>query len=55
MEDIVKYSRMIDDFAWYDKGEIFEIAKLAKLLNRDYMADIVARKKMALDSAKRTP
>lgn len=39
-----KYSRLIDDFAWFRKGNIFEIAKLAKKLNRDYMKDIVERK-----------
>lgn len=50
MKDIEKYSRMIDDFAWYDKGDIFEIAKLAKRLNRNYMEDITERKKMAFNA-----
>lgn len=44
MTEIERYSRMIDDFAWYGKGDIFEIAKLAKKLNRQYMADIAERK-----------
>lgn len=52
MKDIVKYSRMIDDYAWYGKGDIFEIAKLAKKLNRHYTTDIVERKKMVLDAKK---
>lgn len=50
MKDIVKYSRMIDDFAWFNKGDIFEIAKLAKRLNRNYMEDITERKKMVLNT-----
>ena len=50
MKDIVKYSRMIDDFAWFNKGDIFEIAKLAKRLNRNYMVDITERKKMVLNT-----
>lgn len=44
---VTLYSRMIDDYAWYRKGDVFEIAKLAKRLKRSYMDDIVARK-MAL-------
>ena len=50
MKDIEKYSRMIDDFAWFNKGDIFEIAKLAKRLNRNYMEDITERKKMVLNT-----
>ena len=50
MKDIEKYSRMIDDFAWFDKCDIFEIAKLAKRLNRNYMEDITERKKMVLNT-----
>ena len=50
MKDIEKYSRMIDDFAWFNKGDIFEIAKLAKRLNRNYMEDITERKKMAFNA-----
>lgn len=44
LSDIERYSRMVDDFAWYGKGDVFEIAKLAKKLNRSYMQDIVDRK-----------
>ena len=50
MKDIEKYGQMIDDFAWFDKGDIFEIAKLAKKLNRNYMEDITERKKMVLNT-----
>ena len=47
MKEIEKYSHMIDDFAWFNKGNIFEIAKLAKRLGRSYMQDLADRK-MAL-------
>ena len=50
MREIEKYSRMIDDFAWFNKGDIFEIAKLAKRLNRNYMVDITERKKMVFNA-----
>ena len=52
MTDIEKYIKIIDDFAWYNKGDIFEIAKLAKKLNRQYMNDITDRKKILLDAKK---
>ena len=45
--ELEKYSRMIDDFAWFNKGDIVEIAKLAKKLGRNYTQDIADRK-MAL-------
>ena len=50
VKDIEKYSQMIDEFAWYGEGNIFEIAKLAKRLNRNYMEDITERKKMVLNT-----
>lgn len=50
--DIERYSRMVDDFAWYSQGDIFVIAKLAKKLKRDYMQDITARKKQMLNAQK---
>lgn len=50
MTDIERYSRMVDDYAWYSQGDIFAIAKLAKKLGRDYMQDIVARKKQLLNA-----
>lgn len=46
-KELKEYSRMIDDFAWFNKGEIMEIAKLAKKLGRNYTQDI-AERKMAL-------
>ena len=46
-KELEKYSRMIDDFAWFNRGEITEIAKLAKKLGRNYTQDIADRK-MAL-------
>lgn len=52
MKDIEKYSRMIDEFAWYGKGNIFEIAKMAKKLNRHYTVDLAERKKLVLESKK---
>lgn len=50
MTDIERYSRMVDDFAWYSQGDIFDLAKLAKKLGRDYMQDIVARKKQMINA-----
>ena len=38
---------MIDDFAWFNNGDIVEIAKFAKKLGRNYTQDIADRK-MAL-------
>ena len=45
MEKIEEYSRMIDDFAWHNQGDVFQIAKLAKQLGRSYTQDLAARKK----------
>ena len=47
---LTEYSRMIDDFSWHNKGDIFAIAKAAKELGRDYMEDIAERKKQLIDS-----
>lgn len=52
MKEIEKYSRMIDDFAWFNKGDIFEIAKVAKKLNRNYTQDITERKKQKINANK---
>lgn len=51
-EALRDYSRMIDDYAWYSRGNIFVIAKAAKKLGRDYMQDIVKRKKQLLNAKK---
>ena len=48
--DIKDYSRMIDEYAWYRQGDIFQIAKVAKELGRDYMEDIVDAKAQLIDS-----
>ena len=50
MMKIEEYSRLIDEFAWYGKGDIFTIAKAAKELGRDYTDDIAERKKQLIDS-----
>ena len=52
MTDIEKYSHLVDNFAWYGKGDIFAIAKLAKKLNRNYTQDI-AERKLALQEDKK--
>ncbi|MBR2075220.1 MAG: hypothetical protein IJ977_08210 [Fibrobacter sp.] len=49
---IEQYSKMVDDFAWYGIGDIFEIAKAAKLLGRNYMTDIAERKLLLMNSKK---
>lgn len=52
MDKLKEYSRMIDEFAWYGKGDIFAIAKLAKQLGRNYTEDIANRKLQLLESRK---
>lgn len=54
MDKLTEYSRLIDEFAWYGKGDIFQIAKLAKALNRNYTEDIANRKLQAMKSQKNT-
>lgn len=49
-ELIARYSRMLDNIAWYGNGDIFELAKLAKQLNRNYTIDLAESKKQLLDS-----
>ena len=53
MDKLTEYSRLIDDFAWHGKGDIFKIAKLAKELGRNYTEDIANRKLQAIQSQKR--
>ena len=50
MKAIEEYSRMIDEMAWYGKGSILEIGKLAKKLNRNYMQDLAERKKIFIEA-----
>lgn len=52
MDKLTEYSRLVDDFAWYNKGDIFKIAKLAKELGRNYTEDIASRKLQAMQSHK---
>lgn len=47
-----EYSQLIDEFAWYRKGDIMIIARVARQLGRDYMNDIVERKTLLLNSKK---
>ena len=42
--ELKEYSKMIDDFAWYNKGDLTKIAQMAKKLNRSYTQDIAERK-----------
>lgn len=51
MERIEEYSRLIDEMAWYGRGDIFQIAKLAKELGRNYTEDLAERKKLLIDSS----
>lgn len=50
MDKLTEYSRMIDNFAWYGEGDIFQIAKFAKQLGRNYTEDIAERKLQAKQS-----
>lgn len=45
------YSRLLDGIAWYNQGDVIELAKLAKKLGRDYMQDLAERKSALADIA----
>ena len=47
---LVVYGRALDDLAWYGKGSVYEVAKMAKRLGRSYTIDLAERKKQFLDS-----
>ena len=47
-DKLEKYSRLLDELAWYRKGDIFELAKLAKSLGRNYTQDLAERKQALL-------
>lgn len=49
MDELKEYSQMIDEFAWYGRGDVFQIAKVAKRLKRDYMQDLAERKQACID------
>lgn len=38
------YSRLLDSIAWYNQGDVIELAKLAKKLGRNYTEDLAERK-----------
>lgn len=47
-----QYSLALDNLAWYGHGNLVEIAKLAKQLNRSYTVDIAERKAQLINSQK---
>ncbi len=49
-ELLEEYSQAIDSMAWYGKGNLVEIAKLAKELGRSYTVDIAERKAQLLNA-----
>lgn len=50
-DKLEEYSRLLDSIAWYRQGDIFELAKLAKSLGRNYTQDL-AERKQALEKEK---
>ena len=46
------YSEMLDNIAWYNKGNIFDLAKLAKELGRNYTQDLAERKQALITQEK---
>ena len=52
-ERLEAYSRLLDSIAWYNKGDIVQLAKMAKELGRNYTEDLTERKKLMLDSMDR--
>lgn len=49
-EKLTAYSKLLDSIAWYNKGDIFQLAKMVKELGTNYTADLTERKKLMLDS-----
>lgn len=47
---LVKYSRMLDEVAWYNRGDIYDLIRLARKLGRNYTIDLADRRKQLLDS-----
>ena len=45
------YSRLLDGIAWYNQGDVIELARMAKKLGRDYMQDLAGRKSALTDIA----
>ena len=46
-----EYSHLLDEIAWYNKGDVIELARMAKKLDRDYMQDLAERKSALVDIA----
>ena len=46
-----EYSHLLDSIAWYNKGDVIELAKLAKTLGRNYTQDLAERKSALADIA----
>ena len=46
------YSELLDNIAWYNKGNIFDLAKMAKELNRNYTKDLAERKQALITKDK---
>jgi hypothetical protein len=46
-----EYSHLLDEIAWYNKGDVIQLAKMAKKLGRDYMRDLAERKSALVDIA----
>ena len=46
-----EYSQLLDNIAWYNKGDVIELAKLAKKLGRNYTQDLAERKSALADIA----
>lgn len=46
-----EYSHLLDEIAWYNKGDVIELARMAKKLGRDYMQDLAERKSALVDIA----
>ena len=44
-----EYSQLLDNIAWYGKGDVIELAKLAKKLGRNYTEDLAERKSALAD------
>lgn len=49
-ELLEQYSKAVDQLAWYGKGNLVEIAKLARQLGRSYTVDIAKRKAQLLNA-----
>ena len=46
-----EYSHLLDGIAWYNQGDVVELARMAKKLGRDYMQDLAERKSALADIA----